>query len=78
MFKGSKLRVQLKSDGLAELALFNFDIKYRTGKWNQAADTLSHHPKTDNDNSSDSDSDREKYETISYALWGMWWPVWDY
>ena len=51
---------------LCELTFFDFDIKYRTGKSNQAADTLSHHPKTDNDISSDNDS--EEYETISYAV----------
>ena len=31
---------------LSELALFDFDIKYRSGKSNQAADTLSHCPVT--------------------------------
>ena len=29
---------------LSELALFDFDNKYRTGKLNKAADALSHHP----------------------------------
>ena len=29
---------------LSDLALFDFEIKYRTGKSNQAADTLSQHP----------------------------------
>ena len=51
---------------LSELALFDFDIKYRTGKLNQAADTLSHCPKTNNYNSSDSDI--EEYKTISCAV----------
>ena len=32
---------------LSKLALFNFDIKYRSGKSNQAADALSHHPETE-------------------------------
>ena len=49
-----------------ELALFNFNIKYRSGKLNQAADALSHHPKSDNENFSDSESDG--YETISYTV----------
>ena len=41
--KGSKLgAAQIR--WLSELALFDFDIKYRTGKSNQAADALSHHP----------------------------------
>ena len=51
---------------LSELALFDFDIKYRSGKSNQAADTLSHHPKTDNENFSDTESDG--YKTISYTV----------
>ena len=29
---------------LSELALFDFDIKYRTGKSNKAKDALSQHP----------------------------------
>ena len=48
---------------LSELALFDFDIKYRSGKSNQATDALSHHPMTDNEILSDSESDG--YETIS-------------
>ena len=32
---------------LSKLALFDFDIKYRSGKSNQAADALSHRPMTD-------------------------------
>ena len=48
----------------SKLALFNFDIIYRSGKSNQAADTLSHHPKTENESFSDSESDG--YKTISY------------
>ena len=51
---------------LSELALFDFDIKYRSDKSNQAADTLSHHPMTDNEILSDTESDG--YETISYAV----------
>ena len=38
---------------LSNLALFDFDIKYRTGKLNQAADALSCHPKSSVDMSSD-------------------------
>ena len=48
---------------LSELALFDFDIKYRSGKSNQAADALSCHPMTDDEILSNSESDR--YKTIS-------------
>ena len=41
---------------LSELALFNFDIKYRTGKLNNGADALSHLPMTNKENFSDSES----------------------
>ena len=51
---------------LSELALFNFDIKYRSGKLNQAADTLSHCPMTDNEILSNSENDG--YKTIIYAV----------
>ena len=51
---------------LSELALFDFDIKYRSDKSNQAADALSHHPKTVDENFSNSESDG--YETILYAV----------
>ena len=47
---------------LSELALFDFDITYISGKSNQAADALSHHPMTDDEILSDSESDG--YETI--------------
>ena len=47
---------------LSKLALFDFDIKYRLGKSNQAADALRHCPKTNNENFSDSESDM--YGTI--------------
>ena len=51
---------------LSELALFDFDIKYSTGKSNKAADTLSHHP---NDSEEmDSNPETEEYKTISYAI----------
>ena len=51
---------------LSVLALFNFDIKYRSVKSNQAADALSHHPATDSEILSNSESDR--YETILYTM----------
>ena len=51
---------------LRELALLDFDIKYRSGKSNQVADTLSHHPKTKNESFSDCESDG--YKTILYAV----------
>ena len=51
---------------LSKFALFDFDIKYRSGKSNQAADTLSHCPVTDSEILSNSESDG--YETISYAV----------
>ena len=47
---------------LSKLALFEFDIKYRSGKLNQAADALSHCPVTDNEILSNG------YKTISYAV----------
>ena len=51
---------------LSKLALFDFDIKYRTGKSIKAADALSHHP---NDSEEmDSNPESEQYETISYAI----------
>ena len=51
---------------LSKLALFDFDIKYRSGKSNQAADALSHRPATDIEILSNTESDR--YKTISYAV----------
>ena len=60
--KESKVRLaQIR--WLSKLALFDFDIKYRLGKSNQAADTLSHHPTTDSEILSNSESDG--YETVS-------------
>ena len=50
---------------LSKLALFDFDIKYRSGKSNQPADTLSRHPMTDEILS---DTESDGYETISYAV----------
>ena len=63
--KESKLGVN-QIRWLSEFALFDFNIKYRSGKSNQAADTLSHHPMTENEILSDSESDG--YKTISYAV----------
>ena len=47
------------------LLFSNFDIKYRSGKLNQA-DALSHCPRTENETFSDCESDG--YETISYTV----------
>ena len=51
---------------LSTVALFDFDIKYRSGKSNQAADALSCHSVTDNEILSNSES--YWYKTISYAV----------
>ena len=51
---------------LSKLVLFDFDIKYRTGKSNKAAETLSHHPYDLEEMESNPESDG--YETISYAI----------
>ena len=51
---------------LSKLALFDFDIKYRSGKSNQAADALSHRPTTDMEILSNTECDG--YETVSYAV----------
>ena len=48
------------------LLFLTFDIKYISGKSNQAADTFSCHPRRENENFSDSESDR--YKTISYTV----------
>ena len=45
--------------------LFDFDIKYRTGKLNKTAEALSHHCYVQGEMHSDSDS--EEYETSSYT-----------
>ena len=52
---------------LSDLALFDFEIKYRAGKSNQAADTLSWHP-SNPDSLSESSDDDEEWETISYGM----------
>ena len=51
---------------LRELAVFDFDIKYQTGKLNQEVGTLSHHPLTNYENPSDAES--EEYETVLYTV----------
>ena len=50
---------------LSDLALFDFDLKYRAGKSNQAADALSWWP-INPKSSSESSDDEEEWETITY------------
>ena len=54
---------------LSELALFDFTIKYRTGRSNRAADALSRRPFNPSfDNSfSESETDSDECEVISYS-----------
>ena len=52
---------------LSELALFHFEIKYRAGKSNQAADALSWRP-VNPDSPSESSDDDEEWETMSYGM----------
>ena len=52
---------------LSDLALFDFEIKYRAGKSNQAADTLSRRPSSP-DSLSESSDDDEEWETVSYGM----------
>ena len=52
---------------LSDLTLFNFEIKYRVGKSNQAADALSQWPENP-DSSSESSDNGEEWETISYNM----------
>ena len=66
--KTSKLgAVQIR--WLSELALYDFDIVYRTGHSNLIADTLSHRPevKGENHNQVCSDTDDEEWQAISYS-----------
>ena len=42
---------------LSELAIFDFNMKYRTDKSDQAADALSHNPKPINDDPSDTENE---------------------
>ena len=52
---------------LSDLLLFDFNIKYRVGKSNQVADTLSQWP-VNPDSSSESSDDEDEWETISYEV----------
>ena len=52
---------------LSILALFDFKIKYRAGKTNQVADTLSWHP-VNPDSSSESSDGEDEWESISYEM----------
>ena len=54
---------------LSELALFDFNIIYRSGKSNQAADALSQHPEPNCKLESDDDSDNDSSNPVvlSYA-----------
>ena len=52
---------------LSDLALFDFEIKYRAGKSNQVADALSRRP-SNPDSLSESSDDDEEWETISYGM----------
>ena len=53
---------------LSKLALFDFNIIYRSGKSNQAADALSRHPEPNCKlESDDSDNDSNDPVVLSYA-----------
>ena len=54
---------------LSELALYDFDIVYRTGRSNLVADALSHRPEVEgeNHNQTGSDNDDEEWQAISYS-----------
>ena len=52
---------------LSDLTLFDFEIKYRAGKTNQAADALSRQPGNP-DSSSESLDGEEEWDTISYEM----------
>ena len=59
--------VLLKFCWLSDLMLFDFEIKYRARKSNQAADALSQWPVNPKSSSESSDDD-EEWETISYEM----------
>ena len=52
---------------LSNLVLFDFDIRYRAGKSNQAADALSRRP-VNPESSSESSDDKDEWETISSGM----------
>ena len=54
---------------LSELALYDFDIVYRTGRSNLVTDALSRRPEAEgeNHNQTCSDNDDEKWQAISYS-----------
>ena len=52
---------------LSDLMLFDFEIKYRAGKTNQAADALSQWP-GNSDSLSESSDGEEEWDTISYEM----------
>ena len=54
---------------LSELALYDFDIVYRTGRSNLVADALSRRPEAEgeNHNQTCSDNDDEEWQAISYS-----------
>ena len=52
---------------LSELALFNYNIIYRLGRTNRAADALSWHPEPNCKLESDSDNDSDDRVMLSYA-----------
>ena len=51
----------------SDLMLFDFEIKHRAGKINQAADALSWWPENPNSSSESSDGE-EEWETITYEM----------
>ena len=53
---------------LSDLMLFDFEIKYRAGKTNQAADALSRRPGNPNSSSESSDGE-EEWDTHSHMRW---------
>ena len=50
---------------ISELALYDFDIVYRTGRSNNVADALSHRPK-DSDSENEATDEEEEWTAISY------------
>ena len=59
----------LQIQWLSELALFNFVIKYQTGRSNRATDALSHHPfnPSCDDSFTESEANSDECEVISYS-----------